>query len=227
MYSNVDTFRTKKAELLTLVELHKPAIIGLNELKPKNCRYQLQECELTIEGYEMFHTLETERNRGICLYAHCDLKPSVCEHLNCDFLESVFMDCKTSDGLSLVVGFVYRSPGSTQENNDKLLSLLSKATEQQRSNLIIMGDFNFPTINWRQGESGAGLDHPATKFLNATKDAFLIQHQTVPTRHREGEKSNILDLVFSNAEDLVQDITVAPAIGKALIGTERISPKFP
>ena len=136
----------------------------------------------------MFHTLETERNRGICLYAHRDLKPSVCEHLNCDFLESVFVDCKTSDGLSLVVGLVYRSPGSTQENNDKLLSLLSKATEQQRSNLIIMGDFNFPTINWRQGESGDGLDHPATKFLNATKDAFLIQHQTVPTRHREREK---------------------------------------
>ena len=78
-----------------------------------------------------------------------------------------------------------------------------------------MGDFNFPTIIWRQGESGAGLDHPATKFLNATKDAFLLQHQTVPTRHREGQKSNILDLVFSNAEDLVQDITLAPAIGKS------------
>ena len=195
--------------------MHKPAIIGLNELKPKNCRYQLQECELTIEGYEMFHTLETERNRGICFYAHRDLKPSVCQHLNCDFLESVFVDCKMSDGLSLVVGLVYRSPGSTQENNDELLSLLSKATEQQHSNLIIMGDFNFPIINWRQGESGAGLDHPATKFLNATKDAFLIQHQTVPTRHREREKSNILDLSFSNAEDLVQDIMVAPAIGKS------------
>ncbi|RUS69793.1 hypothetical protein EGW08_022450 [Elysia chlorotica] len=54
------------------------------------------------------------------------------------------------DGLPLVVGLVYGSPGSTQENNDKLLSLLSKATEQQRSNLIIMGDFNFPTINWKQ-----------------------------------------------------------------------------
>jgi hypothetical protein len=32
----------------------KPKIIGITEVKPKHFRYNLQNCELAIENYEMF-----------------------------------------------------------------------------------------------------------------------------------------------------------------------------
>ncbi|KAL8610849.1 hypothetical protein ACOMHN_056704 [Nucella lapillus] len=45
--------------------------------------------------------------------------------------------------------------------------------------------------------------HAATKFLKVTRDAFLIQHQKEPTRFRKGEKSNVVDLIFTNRDDMV------------------------
>jgi hypothetical protein len=44
LYSNVDSFSNKKAELELLVDLHKPNVIGLTEIKPKNARFEMQEC---------------------------------------------------------------------------------------------------------------------------------------------------------------------------------------
>ncbi|GAB1597644.1 hypothetical protein Ahia01_000041000 [Argonauta hians] len=96
-----------------------------------------------------------------------------------------------------------------------MLSLLLEATQLQKSDLLIMGDFNFPAINWSLEESEVGPDQPDTKFLKTTPEAFLIQHQKKPTRHKEGQRSNVLDLVFTNTEELIQDISLESAVGKS------------
>ena len=78
IFSNADTYtKTKRTELKILIGTHKPAIIGIVEVKPKNARFELQECGLKLEGYEMFHNLKKDTvGRGICLYILSDLKPS-------------------------------------------------------------------------------------------------------------------------------------------------------
>ena len=49
---------------------------------------------------------------------------------------------------NIVVGVVYHSPGSTHENDNKLLDLIGDAARLYSSNLLIVGDFNLPKVDW-------------------------------------------------------------------------------
>ena len=205
----------KRTELQAVIDIHQPDVIGVTEVKPKNWRYEIADCEIVIEGYELFHNL-MKPGRGVVLYVRKELKPSLCEELNKhEFSESVFVECYLQDNEKVLLGIIYRSPNSAPENNTMLNTLLSKINDRNPSHLMIMGDFNYPQVDWSGNRCDAGSDHPASQFLKATNDAFLIQHQTNPTRYREGEKANIVDLIFTNRDDIVKDITTIAGIGKS------------
>lgn len=81
-------------------------------------------------------------------------------------------------------------------NPDNLGALSDFFEQSTDSNLILLGDFNFPEIQWKPDEpvvlsSGRGL---AEKFLSFTSQKDLEQRVKVPTH----SKGNILDLLFSN-----------------------------
>ncbi|KAL8558459.1 hypothetical protein ACOMHN_052276 [Nucella lapillus] len=95
------------------------------------------------------------------------------------------------------------------------LVVFKEASELKASHTLILGDFNFPQINWAEERSEGGPHHAATKFLKATRDAFLIQQQKEPTRFREGEKSNVVDLIFTNRDDMVDDTSTVAGIRKS------------
>ena len=44
-----------------------------------------------------------------------------------------------------VIGVVYRSPNSSATNNGKLLNCIHELSHRH---LVIMGDFNYPNIDW-------------------------------------------------------------------------------
>ena len=171
LYSNADCLTNKKAELATLIQMHKPAVIGVVEVKPKNSRYELQECEMAIDGYDIFHTLE-EEGRGVCPYAKQDLRPTLVI-LDNSFKESVFIKCQLEREENAIFGLLYRSPNSTDEDNKQLNTTLQTAAEIPTNHLIIMGDFNYPDIDWENERSTAGDERAACIFYKATKDAFL------------------------------------------------------
>ena len=209
----MDTLSTKKAELEALVELHKPDVLGLSEVKPKRCRYRVQESEVKLDGYEVFHTLE-EEGRGICLYVKSQLGPSPYEIKNTGG-EVRAVQCQLDGGDNLLVALVYRSPGSTKEENAALNRVMEELAKSKSSHIVIMGDLNFPEINWKQNTCSRTEDHPASKFLKMTKDCYLIQHQKTVTRFREGQKSNLLDLVFTNRDDMLSEINTKAGLGKS------------
>jgi ribonucleases P/MRP protein subunit RPP40 len=72
--------------------------------------------------------------------------------------------------------------------------------------VLIMGDFNFSDINWKQMSAGS----IGNKFLNTINDSFLTQHIKFPTRG-----DNILDLVISSDKNLVDDIENACPIANS------------
>ena len=41
MYINADSLMNKRTELDALIEIHKPSVIGIVEVKPKNLRYKI------------------------------------------------------------------------------------------------------------------------------------------------------------------------------------------
>ena len=63
-----------------------------------------------------------------------------------------------------------------------------------KSNMTIMGDFNFPRIIW--SDLHVPLHSIEENCVEGTLDSFMFQHVTEPTRCRDGQTSNMLDLVF-------------------------------
>ena len=78
-----------------------------------------------------------------------------------------------------------------------------------------MGDFNYRQIGWEHGIVEGPEDSDASRFFQATQDAFLYQHVLFPTRYREGCVSSTLDLVFTDEEHMVEDLVCGEPLGKS------------
>ena len=75
---------------------------------------------------------------------------------------------------------------------------MRKASECCES-MVIVGDFNHRTIDWRTLQSRAA----GSAFLDLTQDLFLTQHVLEPTRNE-----NVLDLVLTSEPDMVDNLVV-------------------
>jgi hypothetical protein len=80
---------------------------------------------------------------------------------------------------------------------------------------MIMGDLNFPEIDWDLEASTVPGEHISHDFMTACKDWFLYQHVHQPTRHRQQQKANILDLLFTNEEGMIEQLTYREPIGSS------------
>ena len=49
---------------------------------------------------------------------------------------------------SLIIASVYRSPNSTADNTNSFNRSLRALAERYYSNLVVLGDFNYPKIDW-------------------------------------------------------------------------------
>ena len=197
IYTNADQYMNKRNEMNILVEEQQPDIIGVTEVKPKQPRYKISESEIAIKGYELFHNLGDE-GRGVALLVKEEMNPTPNDCLNSQFSENVFVDVIQGDSTALTVGLIYRSPSSTEENNDRLCSLIRQTADKTKTNLLLVGDFNLPSIDWENETCKNNETHVSSRFLQAYTEANLYQHQKEITRYREGETPKILDLVLTN-----------------------------
>ncbi len=101
---------------------------------------------LKVDGYELFDNLGSD-GRGICLYVHKSLTAVECS-MSSAFEESVFATVHLPEDKRLLVGCVYRSPNTTQDNNIELGKLLQEVGGHSASHKLLLGDFNFPDIEW-------------------------------------------------------------------------------
>ena len=77
---------------------------------------------------------------------------------------------------------------------------------------VIIGDFNFKNLDWagERAEEGRWVDSKAEYFQNHVFDLFLTQHVKEPTRGK-----NVLDLIFSSAPEMIEDMTVLAPIANS------------
>ncbi len=159
IFTNADAVTNKLAELETLLVIHKPDIVGVVEVKPKNIATPLTKTKLKLNGYELLPNNQcfTDEGRGVCLYVHESILGSCIEH-------KVNMGVKVKLGNNEVMklGCVYRSPNSTEEDN-VILNNQIKSLECTPNNedIIVFGDFNHPEINWSDCSCPKDVDHPA------------------------------------------------------------------
>ena len=62
---------------------------------------------------------------------------------------------------SLLVGCIYRSPSSNEINTTYLFNLLREVSKMKYSHKLMMGDFNFPEINWSDSSTSVSETHIA------------------------------------------------------------------
>ena len=148
MYTNADVLTNKQDLLESRVKKELPDIIGINEVKPKNMKTQLFSAEFNLErfGYDMFpNNIEEENGRGQVLYVSKELKGKRL-YLSSEFEEFACVKIDLNNQDKLLVVLVYRSPSSSERNSALLNKLVSEANDHKTSHLLVLGDFNYKTI---------------------------------------------------------------------------------
>jgi len=179
-----------------------PHIIGITE---SWAHKDILDAELALTGYVMFRKDRQERKGGgVILYIkECIQAYEVQLKSEADCEEAIWCNIVTRHS-TLTIGLVYRSPNIGHEEDVKLQNAIK---ETSKGECVIMGDFNHGHIQWKSLESAGGDDQ---QFIFLIQDCFLTQHVLEPTRG-----GNVLDLVFSSQNELVDNVKVHEPLGSS------------
>ncbi|ESO04888.1 hypothetical protein HELRODRAFT_171891 [Helobdella robusta] len=208
--TNVDSITNKFFDLKIFLQSLDvaPDLIALSEVNPKNFNQCRVLSEFCLDDYSIISSGFAEQHRrGLMLFCKRSLLLTEI-NLNSSFKEYIIVKLCVSNRV-LNILFVYRSPNSNVGNNDLLLKLINDVLALPGETLLF-GDFNFPDINWDTSSFKGNDERVENKFLDLLKDKFLIQHISHPTRFRDGQTSNILDLVISSQEFINNSIHYPP-----------------
>lgn len=105
----------------------------------------------------------------------------------------------------------YHPPGQNVDFSAKFGAFLDNYSSTNISNLIVVADFNFPHTDWRTSTSYV-CDPDTADFCCLIQDHFLLQVNSNITRYSANStgSGNILDLVLTNNEYLITDVSVHP-----------------
>ena len=160
--------------------------------------------EFNIEGYKVIRKdRSSKRGGGVAVYVRENL--NVQEIPEIDYLrpsEYIWIKLIGEENEGLNIGVCYRPPASDSSVNTILFKNIKQAC--QGGEAIIMGDFNYPNINWNL-VTGQGKSE---EFLDVINDLFLTQYVSQPTRGQ-----SILDLVMCNDPDRICSIGVMEPVG--------------
>ena len=85
------------------------------------------------------------------------------------------------------------------EHHNQLRKLIQEASNKQFSHILIMGDFNYPNIDWENCNSNRdSTESIEYTFIENLQDSFLFQHIKKPTRWRGTNTPHILNLIITN-----------------------------
>ena len=164
----------------------------------------ISDAEISVDGYDLFRNdRKSHRGGGCLIYVKNNLHATLIEDLSFDY-DAETLWCKLDAGAyELIICTCYRMPSSSEDEDDKLHECIKVACDRYK-NIIITGDFNHPSIKWEELHSRIeGLN-----FMNLTLECYLTQHVKEATRGQ-----NILDLVLSYPEQLVEEVEIAEPLG--------------
>lgn len=222
MYANADQLTSGKLhELQSQTQKEKPHIVAICEVKTKiGALKQLQEYE--FKEYELVNqtNVTTDKGRGIIILAHNSIKHLVVKiEPMTEFDESCIVEIRLCEKDLLVFGCLYRSPtrsDSSDANNRNLNELVKAiASEKKYTHKCLVGDFNFPTINWENWTTPHSEESKEEQFLDALRDAFFYQNVDEPTRCRGSDDPSTIDLILTYEQNQINDLKYLSPLGKS------------
>ena len=198
----------------------------------------IRDAEVAIKGYQIFRTERANEvsRGGIIVYIKHGLEPQA-KIVSSGSLNSIEYQVIYLEKMNLLLITVYRSPQSVGNSFTTVMSRIDETLHQfegKCSSIIMNGDFNLPDIVWDHGEISSSdnnwLNHRTLK--NFAEKHALVQKIDQPTR-----LNNILDLVFTNNDELFSEYVVESSpslsdhniiIGNSIYGSrhpiEKIAP---
>ena len=176
MYTNADCLLNKMPELEARIQHENPHLIAITEYKPKNARFIITDPELKINGYQTLRTPAEKNGRGCLVYIRNDLEANPTE-MKTNYEDAIILEIRLTGHDKLMVGCIYRSPNSSEAKNSALLDLLKELEQANHTHKLIVGDFNFPQIDWRLLQIDRIRDADvAEKFLDTVMENYWHQH---------------------------------------------------
>jgi len=205
MYFNARSLRNKMDELMATVAATTPEVIGITESWGND---DISDSEFSVPGYDLFRSDRTSGHRGggVLLFVRNTLK-AVEVKLSNKFRDQIWCRVKIRHNDELLIGVCYRSQNTNivgQTNDDFLCDMLA---EVRGKPLLLMGDFNFPDIDWTISH---GHSSSSQNFVDYIEDGFLTQHVTEGTCH-----GAVLDLVITSEPDMIDTVSVINRFGSS------------
>ena len=160
--------------------------------------------EINIPGFTIYRKdRDGQRGGGIILYIKNNLISRLYD-VNIEILcEGIVCEIGNVNNDGILMAVIYKAPNASEEEVNNMYQIIKNITNKHA---LIMGDFNFPNINWHEHS----CDNNSEKFLELIEDCFLHQHVTEPTRG-----NNILDLIFTTEEGMVSNLTIESPINSS------------
>ena len=195
-YTNCMSLYNKMAELRQLVVDSDPHIVALTE---SWLTADILDGEISLPGYNIFRG-DSNRGRsgGVTVYLRDNMPPSHVVQVNSiPSLDQLWLQTKLRGTDKLLLGIIYRSPSCPASTDAMLVQhILDVVYRNPSTHLLIMGDFNLPTIGWN-GQQTRTNGLGAELFISTQQHSWT-QHVKEPTRFRSGQTPSLLDLIFTN-----------------------------
>ena len=212
LYTNADTLTNKMDELELFLNNHKKIdVIAINESLPKNSSSDKNKINFILPG---FNCIQNNSGRGVCLFINENLDFVRINQFENYFNPNIFVKISISKDDSFILGVIYRSPVSNEIDNKGLNELFNSVSNTyQNKKIIIIGDFNYPEIDWLTEGCSTKDDGIAFKFLNTIQKNYMTQFVKEPTHYRCQQTPTLIDLIFANDPDFVNNLEHFPAFG--------------
>ena len=141
------------------------------------------------------------QKHGVCVYIH---ESVLIDSVDLS-LANVLSFRLTAFNVYVVV--VYRPPSNTSLMNDQVASYISNFCLDKE--VVVLGDFNLPNINWAPESSQTHISSMETTFLDTFDTLGLTQWVLEPTFPRSG---NTLDIILTSDKDRIGNTLVIPPL---------------
>ena len=206
IYSNLQSLLSKKKEIEHFLDTNKVHLMFFTECWVDETH---QPIELYIPGFQE-PIIHLKKRGGACIYVSDTLAFEEVTPPN-KVEDSVWLKISTEDKTTRLYACIYKSPNSSHENNQNLNENLEWASNRFKE-VIIVGDFNLPDVNWTNNSASSACSQC---FLETLTDSSYCQLVTENTRFRSGQNPSLLDLVLVSDPNLVSSIEYLEPFGKS------------
>jgi hypothetical protein len=214
IYANIQGLypKSNQSKVPFLHDMTNYSNITFISLTETHLKPDIQNSEIHLEGFTPYRSDRIERNSGgSMIYIHDGQPASEIMNISNNYCSGISMYIIN---YNLIITTIYRPPDCPKQAFTEILDAVKNTTNDinhLKPDILIMGDFNFPRLQWPNGKlisGGTKTEQEQVKSLLQLMDAFFLnQYILEPTRG-----NNILDLALSNNEQLIHHYLSTPTV---------------